>query len=85
MTISSVDNISFYNERPRRLIDLGQAGVSEGRGVYAAGAAARADGSIVLAGYTNGDWAGEMVGQTDFASVALDEDGAELWRWQVWG
>lgn len=45
--------------------------------------AARADGSIVLAGWTDGDWEGELVGTLDFAALALDEDGAELWRWQV--
>lgn len=43
----------------------------------------RVDGSIVLAGVTDGNWDGELVGTTDFAAVALDEDGAELWRYQV--
>lgn len=38
---------------------------------------------MVLAGWTDGDWFGERVGINDFAAVALDEDGAELWRWQV--
>lgn len=46
-------------------------------------ARARPDGSIILAGYTDGDWDGEVVGLSDFAAVALDEDGVELWRWQV--
>lgn len=44
---------------------------------------ARADGSIVLAGVTTGDWFGDVAGSADFAAVALDEDGQELWRWQV--
>ncbi len=49
--------------------------------------AGRSDGSIVLAGSTTGAWdeAGEKVGIRDFAAVALDEDGQELWRWQVCG
>lgn len=46
-------------------------------------AATRADGSIVLGGSTTGDWDRELVGNSDFAAVALDEDGVELWRWQV--
>ena len=64
--------------------DLGQAGVSEDEYVIADAAAARADGSIVLGGRTSGDWYGEVNGiDMDFAAVALDEDGTELWRWQV--
>lgn len=51
--------------------------------VVALASAARADGSIVLAGYTTGDWDGAAAGITDFAAVAVDEDGEELWRWQV--
>lgn len=47
------------------------------------GAAARADGSIVVAGSTEGDWNGDLVGTRDFMAVALDDDGEELWRWQV--
>lgn len=64
------------------MLYLGQAGIPT-YFVSAWAAAARADGSIVLAGRTQGDWGGELVGTTDFAAVALDEDGAELWRWQV--
>lgn len=37
----------------------------------------------MLAGRTQGEWQGELVGTTDFVAVALDEDGEELWRWQV--
>ena len=51
--------------------------------VAAFDSAARADGSIVLAGWTSGNWFGEVAGLQDFAAVALDEDGEELWRWQV--
>lgn len=47
--------------------------------------AARPDGSVVLAGYTDGRWHAELSLEaiTAFVAVALDEDGAELWRWQV--
>lgn len=48
--------------------------------------AARPDGSIGLAGVTYGSWYGDLSATTatpDFMAVALDEAGAELWRWQV--
>lgn len=41
------------------------------------------DGSVVLAGRTNGSWVGENAGQSDFAAVKLQADGKEIWRWQV--
>ncbi len=53
--------------------------------VYSRGATARSDGSVVLVGATTGAWDGVMTGISDFAAVALDEDGLELWRWQVCG
>lgn len=44
----------------------------------------QADGSILLAGYTAGDWDGVNAGGWDFAMVALTADGQEeLWRWQA--
>lgn len=41
------------------------------------------DGSIVLAGETNGNWEGESSGKMDFAAIKLGADGSEIWRWQV--
>lgn len=41
------------------------------------------DGSVVLAGYTLGVWGFESSGDADFAAVKLDENGIEVWRWQV--
>ncbi|CAM9911136.1 unnamed protein product, partial [Laminaria digitata] len=41
------------------------------------------DGTIVLGGSTNGDWDGPNAGGFDFAVVALDAGGREIWRWQV--
>ena len=38
--------------------------------------------SVVLAGYTFGNWDDEAKGG-DFAAVKLDSQGTELWRWQV--
>ncbi|CAN0059164.1 unnamed protein product [Ectocarpus sp. 4 AP-2014] len=58
-----------------------QAGVPS-YSVVSRGAASRADGSIVIGGTTDGDWDGELTGYADFFSVALDEDGSELWRFQ---
>ncbi|CAM9980650.1 unnamed protein product [Ectocarpus sp. 12 AP-2014] len=58
-----------------------QAGVPS-YSVVSRGAASRTDGSIVIGGTTDGDWDGELTGYADFFSVALDEDGSELWRFQ---
>ncbi|CBJ28797.1 hemolysin-type calcium-binding region [Ectocarpus siliculosus] len=58
-----------------------QAGVPS-QSVVSRGSASRADGSIVIGGVTDGDWDGELTGFTDFFTVALDEDGSELWRFQ---
>lgn len=41
------------------------------------------DGNIVLGGFTDGDWDGQNAGGFDFAVVALDAGGRQLWRWQV--
>ena len=48
------------------------------------GAANGRDGSIVLAGVTEGAWRGAHAGGLrDFCAVKLDADGGEVWRWQV--
>lgn len=66
---------------------LFQEGTSDSGGVYVFGAAARADGSVVLCGGTFGSFASDSssveAGSSDFLALALDEDGNELWRWQV--
>lgn len=41
------------------------------------------DGSVVLAGYSEGDWAEVNAGGSDLTSVKLDAVGTESWRWQV--
>lgn len=46
-------------------------------------AAVGTDGSIVLAGWTSGDWDAANEGDGDFAAVKLDADGVQLWTWQV--
>lgn len=46
-------------------------------------AVVRDDDSVVLAGYSCGNWSGLSTGQADFAAVKLAADGNELWRWQV--
>ncbi|CAN0100846.1 unnamed protein product, partial [Sphacelaria rigidula] len=40
------------------------------------------DGSIILAGYTEGNWGGTSAGGSDMAAVKLSSDGELLWRWQ---
>lgn len=41
------------------------------------------DASVILAGYSIGNWSGTALGRADFAAVKLDAGGNELWRWQV--
>lgn len=42
------------------------------------------DGSVILAGYSEGDWAEANAGGSDFTAVKLDfAVGTEIWRWQV--
>lgn len=42
------------------------------------------DGSVVLAGYSEGNWAEANAGGSDLAAVKLDVAvGTEIWRWQV--
>lgn len=41
------------------------------------------DGSVVLAGWTLGNWDGTNAGSYDCAAVKLDVDGNVLWKWQV--
>lgn len=63
-----------------------QAGRMGNGDTIAYAAAARSDGSVVLAGSTFGaseTTFSETVGYSDFAAVAIDEDGNELWRWKV--
>lgn len=63
-----------------------QAGTEDTSGVFAHAVAARADGSVVLAGQSYGTFETALSstdGGSDFAAVAIDENGKELWRWQV--
>ncbi|CAM9807714.1 unnamed protein product, partial [Ascophyllum nodosum] len=41
------------------------------------------DGSVVLAGYTCGNWITTQVGACDVAVAKLDLNGTLLWTWQV--
>lgn len=47
------------------------------------GAAILGDDSVVITGYTEGDWAQTNAGGSDFCAVRLSADGTEVWRWQV--
>lgn len=60
-----------------------QEGSQGGANDVFSGVATGPDGSIVLAGYTDGSWDAPSKGGTDFAAVNLDAEGAVLWRWQV--
>lgn len=44
-----------------------------------------ADGGVILAGNTYGDWYGKQGEDngSDFAAMKLDSDGSVTWRWQV--
>lgn len=46
-------------------------------------AAVQVDGSVVLAGYTEGAWGLTSSGNDDFAAVKLGAQGDVIWRWQV--
>ena len=65
----------------RNAAKLLQNGTSGDDSLFAT--AARADGTMVLGGYTQGAWSGSIAGGFDFAIVTLDADGKEIWRWQV--
>lgn len=72
----------FYYCRAVRLQD----GATElGRSEEIYGVATGGSGSVVLAGATDGWWSGSNAGDADFAAVTLDENGTEIWRWQVTG
>ena len=40
-------------------------------------------GSVIIAGHTKSGWSHASAGKSDFAAVKLDNNGKELWRWQV--
>ena len=42
------------------------------------------DDSVVLTGYSSGDWSGTSSAWDDCVAVKLDANGNELWRWQVY-
>lgn len=61
---------------------LSQGGTAEDDRVFSI--LAEDDGSIVLAGVSRGAWGNSTTALTgDFAVVKLDDNGAEVWRWQV--
>lgn len=45
--------------------------------------AAVVDGSMILAGTTNGTWVSTHAGGPDFAVMKLDSNGTIAWKWQV--
>ena len=50
---------------------------------YIAGVAAFDDDSVLLAGFTEGNWAIDNVGGRDFALAKLNASGHLEWSWQV--
>lgn len=50
---------------------------------YCYGVAMAGDDSVILAGYTYGDWGAVNAGDSDFVAVKLDAAGEEIWVWQV--
>ncbi|CAM9410233.1 unnamed protein product, partial [Hapterophycus canaliculatus] len=51
---------------------------------YTTGVAVAADGTIVVVGYTWGNWVTSLTDAdvSDFAAFKLDADGALIWKWQ---
>lgn len=41
------------------------------------------DGSVILSGYTEGDWAGTNAGDWDFVAMKFSAEGIKQWTWQV--
>lgn len=41
------------------------------------------DGSVVLAGDSDGSWSGSNLGGSDFVAVKVDGSGSTVWMWQV--
>ena len=41
------------------------------------------DGSVIVAGYTEGDWGEVNAGSNDFVAVKLDVAGEQVCVWQV--
>ena len=41
------------------------------------------DGSVVLAGATDGSWNTTSAGDSDWAAIKLDAEGTVVWKWQV--
>lgn len=60
---------------------ISQGGTAEEDRLY--GILPLEDNSMVLTGRTSGVWGAVHYGDADFAAVKLDENQAELWRWQV--
>ncbi|CBN75056.1 Transmembrane receptor kinase [Ectocarpus siliculosus] len=81
ISVGSNDFIAIKLDAEGNELWTWQDGTSSGDFVEAA--AATGDGSIVLAGYTYGEWSGELAGENcDFAAVKIDANGTEVWRWQ---
>ncbi|CAM9691265.1 unnamed protein product, partial [Sphacelaria rigidula] len=57
-----------------------QEGTPETEKIF--GAVLLEDDSIVLAGFTRGNWTETSAGGSDFCAARLDSDGTVLWRWQ---
>lgn len=61
--------------------DLIQTGSDEKDEIL--GASAGSGGSVVLSGFTNGNWSGTHRGSRDYTAMKLDSDGEVVWRLQV--
>lgn len=62
-------------------LQTGQEGSSENDHIFTA--SGTADGNVVLAGETAGNFARRAAGYQEAAAVKLDANGTVLWRWQV--
>lgn len=74
--------VPLYEGSPDHLCISFQDGTPAEEKIF--GAAIAADGSLFLAGYTEGNWSSQATGNSDFVIAKLHPDnGAVLWRWQV--
>lgn len=70
----------FRAEKTKHAV-CGQDGTSAADKLF--GAAILDDDSVVVTGYSEGDWAETNAGGSDFCAARLDANGSEMWRWQV--
>lgn len=77
--------VTFTHSCLPRVVVLSSQNSSDDGADYLYGASAGMNDTVVLAGFTEGDFSAQNLGGADFAAVKLDADGQQLWSWQASG